>query len=77
MKLDEALTSSEGFYRWSQRFGFVIFLTDPDPTRKPKADPDLDPGGKGKKRIFFRVFFSFRMILKNVQNVNFLNLKSL
>ena len=36
-----------------QRFGSVIFLTDPgpdlDPTRKPKADPDLDSGDKGKR----------------------------
>ena len=23
-----------------QRFGSVIFFTDPDPTQKPKADPD-------------------------------------
>ena len=30
----------------SQRFGSVIFFTDPDPdpTQKPKADPDPDPG---------------------------------
>ena len=27
-----------------QRFGSVIFFTDPDPTQKPKADPDPDPG---------------------------------
>ena len=23
-----------------QRFGYVISFTDPDPTQKPKADPD-------------------------------------
>ena len=36
----------------------LFFFTDPDldPTQKPKAHPDLDPGGKGK-RFFFRVFF--------------------
>ena len=28
----------------NQRFGSVIFLTDPDPTLKPKTDPDPDPG---------------------------------
>ena len=27
----------------NQRFGSIIFFTDPDPTQKPKADPDPDP----------------------------------
>ena len=31
-------------YSFTQRFGSVIFFTDPDPTQKPKADPDPDPG---------------------------------
>ena len=29
----------------------LFFLTDPDPTQKPKADPD--PGVKGKDDLFF------------------------
>ena len=37
----------------------LLFLTDPDPTQKPKADPDA--GVKGKAD-FFSSFF--RMILK-------------
>ena len=45
--------------RLIQRFGAVIFLTDPDPTQKPKADPD--PGKstsncvKTQKEIFLRI----------------------
>ena len=59
-----ALEMKVGTY---QRFGSVIFLTDPAPTQKPKSDPY--PGGKGKRRFFFRAFFTFRMILKNVQKM--------
>ena len=45
----------------------LFFLTHLDPTQKNKADSD--PGGKGKRRILFEVFFMFRVFLRNVWKI--------